>query len=416
MGQKASRQLKNPIVDPQIESGSSNDGSLSFGSYGIQGYRYDMEDREVGKFNIFQQRDDTGFFGVFDGHGGSDTSFFLKSAMAREIETRLLTLPADVESRPDFDALIKQLLTDAFIACDDLLEGAIERLIDEMEHDDDEPVTDSGSTAVGVLILEKHIIFANVGDSRAVFVQNGKIAFTTEDHKPNNGGEKKRIKEAGGFVAHGRVCSSLAVSRAFGDFAFKQDDLEPEEQMVTCIPDITIFKRKKSDEFIILACDGVWDVLTAKTAVSLVSEALLEESELANVPGVIVKDALFRNSSDNITAMVVVLPGANRLSNMPDLIDEMFTGLSEDSPLATVRSQAKEHQSHSVVKKMEDMTVTPSTQQQQQQQEQDLEPTKDELLALEHKLKTMRKGKRRGRPRLDKVFQLEGMNNDEEEI
>lgn len=60
----------------------------------------------------------------------------------------------------------------------------------------------------------------------------------------------------------------MALSRAFGDFQFKdQRNLKPEEQAVTCDPDITEFKRRKTDKFIILACDGIWDCLTNEEAV-----------------------------------------------------------------------------------------------------------------------------------------------------
>lgn len=61
-----------------------------------------------------------------------------------------------------------------------------------------------------------------VGDSRAVFGSGGKVSFATEDHKPTNAIEKERVEAAGGTVEYERVCGNLAVSRAVGDFCYKQ--------------------------------------------------------------------------------------------------------------------------------------------------------------------------------------------------
>ena len=65
------------------------------------------------------------------------------------------------------------------------------------------------------------------------------------------------------MVENGRVDGSLAVSRGFGDFVFKMDkDLEPGQQAVSCIPEIKKFKKQTNDQYIILACDGIWDCLS----------------------------------------------------------------------------------------------------------------------------------------------------------
>ena len=73
---------------------------------------------------------------------------------------------------------------------------------------------------------------------------------------------RDRIYEAGGFVLRGRVCAALAVARAFGDHQFKDPMLPQEAQMVTPCPDITFIDRNTSDdEFLVIACDGVYVTL-----------------------------------------------------------------------------------------------------------------------------------------------------------
>lgn len=60
---------------------------------------------------------------------------------------------------------------------------------------------------------------------------------------------------------NGRVNGDLAVARAFGDFAYKQrSDLPPEAQELSCLPDVVIRERSKKDNYIVFACDGIWDV------------------------------------------------------------------------------------------------------------------------------------------------------------
>ncbi len=79
----------------------------------------------------------------------------------------------------------------------------------------------TGCTACVAIITKDRIICANSGDSRCV-VGRGQTAFEmSEDHKPDNFGERKRIEAAGGFVEEGRVRGILSLSRALGDLEYK---------------------------------------------------------------------------------------------------------------------------------------------------------------------------------------------------
>lgn len=78
--------------------------------------------------------------------------------------------------------------------------------------------------------------------------------------------------QAGGFVADGRVNASLNLSRALGDLEYKQSsNLGPEEQMVTAVPEIRRMRLQPGDDFLLLACDGIWDVLTNQEVCSELS-------------------------------------------------------------------------------------------------------------------------------------------------
>lgn len=134
----------------------------------------------------------------------------------------------------------------------------------------------AGCTAVCAIVSDNHLVVANAGDSRCVLSRDGKAVALTEDHKPNNEEEFSRIMKAGGFVADGRVNGSLNLSRALGDLEYKQAQLPPEEQMVTANPEIRTLRLTHDDEFLILACDGIWDVLTNQEAVEFVRARLLQ--------------------------------------------------------------------------------------------------------------------------------------------
>lgn len=101
-----------------------------------------------------------------------------------------------------------------------------------------------------VLIDDAKVYCANIGDSRAVSIQNKKFVALSFDHKPEDRKEKARIQKEGGFVLDGRVCGSLSLSRAFGDLQF--------EGMVSSEPDVSVYSRREL-ELVVIGCDGIWE-------------------------------------------------------------------------------------------------------------------------------------------------------------
>jgi serine/threonine protein phosphatase PrpC len=106
----------------------------------------------------------------------------------------------------------------------------------------------------------------------------------SEDHKPSQEEEQKRVIAAGGFVEDDRVNGSLNMSRSLGDFEYKSNESKNyKEQMVTCLPDIRKVDRAQQDKFIVLACDGIWDCLNNQETVDLLKN-YMSNRESTNVP------------------------------------------------------------------------------------------------------------------------------------
>ncbi|KAK9291433.1 hypothetical protein L1049_019380 [Liquidambar formosana] len=185
----------------------------------------------------------------------------------------------------------------------------------------------SGSTAVVAVLTPDDIVVANCGDSRAVLCRSGRAMPLSVDHKPDRPDERARIEASGGrviFVDGPRVGGILAMSRAIGDVYLKP--------AVTSEPEISFTKRDPEDECLILASDGLWDVLSSDLACKVASECLREgspataatdlntgprredggagelyPSRSALAAALLTRLALGRKSSDNISVIVVDL-------------------------------------------------------------------------------------------------------------
>ena len=117
-------------------------------------------------------------------------------------------------------------------------------------------------------MTDTHIYCANAGDSRAVLCRGGSAVEMSYDHKPQNDEETKGIEAEGHHVEDDRVDGNLALSRAIGDFQYKDSStLPPDKQAVSCYPDVKKIERDSADEFLIIACDGIWDCKTNESCV-----------------------------------------------------------------------------------------------------------------------------------------------------
>lgn len=145
----------------------------------------------------------------------------------------------------------------------------------------DEPGKDSGCTAVVALLHDKELFVANAGDSRCVVCRKGKALEMSIDHKPEDQVEFDRIQKAGGRVTlDGRVNGGLNLSRAIGDHGYKMNKkLPPEEQMISALPDIKKITICPDDEFMVLACDGIWNFMTSDDVVEFVQDRIADPTK-----------------------------------------------------------------------------------------------------------------------------------------
>ncbi|KAL5208873.1 hypothetical protein ABZP36_033308 [Zizania latifolia] len=209
------------------------DGKLKCGYSSFRGKRATMEDfYDVKLTEIDGQA--VSLFGVFDGHGGSRAAEYLKE-----------NLFGNLMKHPEFLTDTKLAISQTYQKTDaDFLESESNALRDD------------GSTASTAVLVGGHLYVANVGDSRAVISKAGKALALSEDHKPNRSDERKRIENAGGVVIWAgtwRVGGVLAMSRAFGNRLLKQ--------FVVAEPEIQEEHVNGDLECLILASDGLWDVV-----------------------------------------------------------------------------------------------------------------------------------------------------------
>lgn len=285
--------------------------------HAIRNMRRKMEDRHVclPTFNqLFGLSDpvDRAYFAVFDGHGGVDAARYAAVHVhvnaARQPE--LLTDPA-------------RALREAFRRADEMFlwKAKRERL-------------QSGTTGVCALITGQTLHVAWLGDSQVILVQQGQVVKLMEPHKPERQDEKERIEALGGFVSHmdcWRVNGTLAVSRAIGD-VFQKPYVSGEA-------DSASRELTGSEDYLLLACDGFFDVVPHQEVAGLVWSCLVRQGSGLHVAEELVAAARERGSRDNITVVVVFLRdprdllegGAQGAGDLPSGLSELETNTPERS-------------------------------------------------------------------------------------
>ncbi|XP_019431168.1 PREDICTED: probable protein phosphatase 2C 2 isoform X2 [Lupinus angustifolius] len=269
------------------------------GSYAEIGPRVSMEDEHIRIDDlashlgfVFQCPIQSAFYAVFDGHGGPDAAAFVKrNAM------KLFFEDANMLQSYDTDAFFLRKLEEshrrAFLRADYALA-------------DEQSVNSScGTTALTALVLGRHLLIANAGDCRAVLCRRGTAVQLSHDHRPSYLPERRRVEELGGFVDDGYLNGYLSVTRALGDWdlKFPLGNASP----LIADPDLQLVTLTEEDEFMIIACDGIWDVMSSQVAVSLVRRGLRRHDDPQQCARELVKEALRLNTSDNLTVIVICL-------------------------------------------------------------------------------------------------------------
>ncbi|KAH0788347.1 protein phosphatase 2C [Histomonas meleagridis] len=261
--------VENESKAKTIESNETvqNTEHSRYGSAETVGRRPQMEDVSCVVPGI--PTDTSVFFGLFDGHGGRDASEYVSQ-----------NLPNYIKSRVSNGSTLTSAITESFKV-----------LQNEMK-----PwCVYFGTTAAIAVIDGLNLTVANVGDSRCVLSHNGQAVRLTIDDKPDLPEEMEYIQSKGGIVKEGRLGGMLAVSRALGD-GFLGDCVNP-------TPHIKEVQITSEDAFLIIACDGVWDVMSDQEAVDLIASEI-DPLEAARK----LRDHAFElNSEDNISVIVVFL-------------------------------------------------------------------------------------------------------------
>ncbi|XP_028331450.1 protein phosphatase 1bb isoform X1 [Gouania willdenowi] len=293
--------LDKPKTEKLSAHGEGN--GLRYGLSSMQGWRVEMEDAHTAVVGLPHGLTDWSFFAVYDGHAGSRVANYCSGHLLEHI----LSGGAEFASGPGSVEGVKDGIRSGFLNIDEYM-----RSFSDLRQGLDR----SGSTAVCVLLSPTHLYFINCGDSRAVLSRDAKVGFSTQDHKPCNPREKERIQNAGGSVMIQRVNGSLAVSRALGDYDYKcVDGKGPTEQLVSPEPEVCVLERAaEGDEFVVLACDGIWDVMTNEELCEFVRSRLQVCDDLEKVCNSVVDTCLHKGSRDNMSVVLVCLPGAPKIS------------------------------------------------------------------------------------------------------
>ena len=249
----------------------------------MQGWRKRMEDSHITDLDLGPSNQ-TQLFAVFDGHGGSEVAKFFANHFTEEFLKNKNYLRNDVkkaleENYQKMDSLMlekegrEELLSEYQKSKEEAAKikennknaqiEMLRQVIDPKEQPDAKISMFTGCTANVLVIQENKLFFANAGDSRSVICKKGQAFPMSVDHKPTIPAELKRIEKAGGWVSDGRVLGNLNLSRGIGDSEYKMDKkLKPEEQILSNFPEVKIENLSGDIDFIVIACDGIWDCKT----------------------------------------------------------------------------------------------------------------------------------------------------------
>jgi len=177
-----------------------------------------------------------------------------------------------------------------------------------------EGLTD-GTTVCIAIIQENRLWVANVGDSELVLCRKGEGIPLSEVHNPKkNKKEGERVEKEGGRIYHDRVGHprlnpgfvNIAVSRSIGDAFFKAHEFtDGKPSGIIATPFVQEIELTENDDFCVLACDGVWDVLTAEDVARFVAGRLKTTGDIQKITEDLVQRAYDKGSTDNITALII---------------------------------------------------------------------------------------------------------------
>lgn len=265
-------------------------GKIKVYFYSLKGLRDQNEDTHkiiINGKGIDKTKCKINFFSIYDGHGGKHVSNMLEHSLSDYFTQKNTKYP-----------LVKSYVNKVFDHIQDSLKNNYKEALY------------CGSTCLVVIQYRKqnqyYLNVLNVGDSRAVLCKESQIIPLSIDHKPNSPKERLRIEKLGGKIVNDGYdyrIKDLSVSRAVGDIIA--------QPYVTHRPDLFHYKLDNNDKFIVMGCDGLWDVLTNQEAVNFIISNCYDKDKKKinitfNIAQKLAEYALLRGSTDNVSVIIII--------------------------------------------------------------------------------------------------------------
>lgn len=250
-----------------------------------RGIRRSMEDAHLCVDNLEETLGSrSAFYGVFDGHDGEAAACYAKEHLL-----------AFILRDASFPTAVEEAIKNSYLELDKKFSDAC-RLDDSLS---------SGTTVLTALLQGRNLLVANAGDCRAVLCRKGMAVPMSRDHDPSSAWEKSRIESVGGYVVDGYVNGQVTVARAIGDWHMQGLKEEGGQGPLSALPEIQSMVLSEEDEFLLMGCDGLWDVFTNEGAISFARKQLQRHNDPELCSKELVVEALRRNSQDNVTVIII---------------------------------------------------------------------------------------------------------------
>ena len=247
-------------------------------------HRKEMEDFHYIKA-LLSKKLSCSYFGLFDGHSGKEVGMYLMENLHKIIHQKIKE-NNDIENIDN----LKNIVINSFEQIDQEINSKNFK-------------NETGSTGTVLLLfkdknspLGKSLLCANVGDSKAYLITKKEMILITKDHKCCDANEVKRIRDSGGIVFRERVFGTLMLTRSFGDKEMKKYG-------VLSTPDIFMKNIDTEDVFVVIASDGVWDVVEENEILKM-SQGSISSNDFSKK---IINLAKERDTHDNISCIVIKL-------------------------------------------------------------------------------------------------------------
>jgi len=266
-------------------------------------HRQEMEDFHCIK-QALGKRPNLSYFAIFDGHGGKDVASFLSINLHHFLIDEINNINFGTNDEENISNIIESIKS-AFMK------------IDQNILANENFTNDVGSTATLIFIyynnlnenilnnnndngnknVERTLICANIGDSNGYLITKSNISQITKPHKCEDTSEVQRIKGTGGIVFQGRIFGKLILTRTLGDKEMKKYGVIP-------VPDFYTKKIEKDDLFVIIASDGIWDVINEEELYKMGNEKELSSEIFSKKIMDLAKE---RDTRDNSSCIVIKL-------------------------------------------------------------------------------------------------------------